>query len=520
VTRAVERALDSSRTDRPQNERERSYAPRTVSLQVAPGGTMTDLGIRLLGAIVVERGGVPDFRRSRHHNALLAMLALNAGEPVDGDLLIDQAWGADLPRNPRSALQVALTRLRAWLGEREGPWITASAGSYMLHVGRDDVDLLRFHRLAAVALRSDDVADHEAARAVWRGTPFPGHDAERLVEARRVAEQRRRALTIHHGSLLLAAGRCGEAADLLIVEDRLDEEVATLLIRALRDGGRHRAAVDTYVEVRRRLREEFDTEPGPQLGALYGSLDARRPARMPTSRPEVVGRDDVRESILDALHDDGRLVVLHGPAGVGKTAVLRAVVDDAHRLGARTAACAWTECDAPGALWRTMMAELGARAAAPSRALAPWVRQQLALLAQDAPLLLALDDADRADSASLDVLRALARRGPPAGVVIVVAAREHDVRPVWSAVLAGLTAHDAVTARSLGPLTPEAVAVLVRRRVPHLEPDDGLVTAVVERSGGMARHVTALLDQLDPCSTRDEAAQAITDLAEGKSSSG
>ncbi|MCD2196164.1 bacterial transcriptional activator domain-containing protein [Actinomycetospora endophytica] len=488
---------------------------------------MTDVEIRLLGGIVVERDGVAEFRRSRNHNALLAVLALNAGEPVDGDVLIDQAWGEDLPQNPRSTLHIALSRLRAWLGEREEPWITAAAGSYTLHICRDAVDLLRFHRLTETALHGDDVADHEAARAAWRGTPFPGYDAERLVEARRAAEQRRRALTVHHGSLLLAAGRCGEAADLLISEDRLDEELATLLIRALRDGGRHRAAVDTYLEVRRRLRDEIDAEPGPQLRALYGSLDTSRPARERPRTPELIGRDDVRDSILDALHDDGRLVVLRGRAGVGKSALLRAAVNDAHGIGARTAVSAWRQGEPAAAFWRRVMAELGVRREARGCELGVWVHQRLAWLAQDAPLLLALDDADQADAASLEALRGLARRGPPAGVVIVLAARISDGAgdPHCAVSLSDLAAQHAVTTRVLGPLSPEAVALLVRRRLAHLQPDDALVSAVVERSGGLARHVAEVIDVLGRHGTREGAVEAITgephdDLREGNTSKG
>ena len=203
---------------------------------------------------------------------------------VDGDLLIDEAWGEKLPLNPRGALQIALTRLRAWLGERTEPWITAAGGLYTLHLARDAVDVLRFDRLAADALRGQDLACFEEARHAWRGTPFPGHDSDRLTEARRTAEQRRRTLTVRHARLLLERDRPADVVDLLAGEDRLDEELSALLVRALRDGGRPRDAVETYLEVRRRLRDELDVEPGPELRSLYGSLVSRRPPRGSRSR--------------------------------------------------------------------------------------------------------------------------------------------------------------------------------------------------------------------------------------------
>ena len=296
---------------------------------------MASVGLRLFGGVAVVRDGVPEPHRSRTLATLLALLALHAGEAVDGDALIDEAWGEDLPKNPRATLQVALTRLRAWLGDRAEPWITAGGGLYTLHLGRDAVDVLAFGRLADAALRGGDLAAHEDARAAWRGTPFLGLDSARLTEARRSAEERRRALTVRHAALLLDERRYGDVVDLLAGEDRLDEELSALLVRALRDGGRHRDAVETYLEVRRRLRDELDVEPGPELRSLYGSLTPPRAGGERTSAPELVGREALAGTILEALHGDGRLFVLHGRAGAGKSAVLRAA--GARRAGARGA---------------------------------------------------------------------------------------------------------------------------------------------------------------------------------------
>lgn len=471
---------------------------------------MASVGIRLFGEVAVVRDGIPEPRRSRTHTALLALLALHAGVAVDGDALIDEAWGEDLPQNPRGALQVALTRLRAWLGERPAPWITASNGLYTLHLPRDAVDLLRFDQRADVALHGGDLAAHEEARSAWHGTPFLGLDTDRLAEARRNAHHRRRALVVRHAGLLLDAGRHGDAVDLLTGEDRLDEELATLLVRALRDAGRHRDAVETYLDVRRRLRDELDVEPGPELRSLYGSLAPPRPERAPP--PGLVGRHALTDAVLDALHGDGRLIVLHGRAGAGKTAVLRAVAHTARTRGASTAASAWGEHDTPAAPWHEVTDDLEIRGPAPDRDLGPWLHARLGRRARDAPVLVALDDAHRADSASLDVLRALTRRGLPAGVVVVVAARSPDAvpHPRWERALAELRAHDAVDTVEVGPLAPAAVAVLVRRRLAHLRPDDDLAAAVAHRSGGLALHVSALLDLLGRCTTLEEARDAVT----------
>src|SRR5204863_85280 len=64
----------------------------------------------------------------------------------------------------------------------------------------------------------------------------------------------------------------------------------------------------------------------------------------------------------------------------------------------------------------------------------------------------------------------------------------------------------------LGPLAPEAVAALVRRRLAHLDPGHDLAAAVAERSGGLALHVSALLDLLRRCTTSEEALRAVAEV--------
>src|SRR5262249_61303819 len=81
------------------------------------------------------------------------MLALDAGRVVSADRLIDGLWGDRAPAGAPNALQHHISRLRKTVGRS---LVTRGPG-YLLDVGQDDVDAVRFARLARkgrVALRA------------------------------------------------------------------------------------------------------------------------------------------------------------------------------------------------------------------------------------------------------------------------------------------------------------------------------------------------------------------------------
>src|SRR5690242_20822522 len=62
------------------------------------------LEIRVLGPFEVLAGGTPADVGGSKRQALLVMLALRDGRPVDVDTLVDGLWGEELPAAPRNAL--------------------------------------------------------------------------------------------------------------------------------------------------------------------------------------------------------------------------------------------------------------------------------------------------------------------------------------------------------------------------------------------------------------------------------
>ena len=236
-------------------------------------------------------------------------------------------------------------------------------------------------------------------------------------------------------------------------------------------------------------------------------LDARD--RTPSQGRVVVGREGPLATIREGLDDPvaGRVVLVAGEAGIGKSTLLGAAAREARRRGARVGRGLWEHDQAPFAAWVEALHGVGVeppalRDPAPGRTL----RRRLALAADEAQVLVTLDDAHRADGASLDVLRALGRVGVPPGVVVLVAAREPDAvaHPAWSDASADLAPLDGVERTVLRELDEAGTRALVGNEL-----GDTLAGTLWARTGGHPLHLSALLAEISGLPD-DEARVAAT----------
>ncbi len=162
----------------------------------------------------------------------------------------------------------------------------------------------------------------------------------------------------------------------------------------------------------------------------------------------------------------GRVLLVGGEAGVGKTALLRRFCD--HSLG--SARLLWGACDAlftPRPLGPFLdiaagiggeMEELAETGARPYEVAAALVRE----LRTRPPTILVLEDVHDADEATLDVLRLLARRveAVPAFVLASYRDDELDRGHPLRIVLGELATGEAASRLKLAPLSAAAVATL------------------------------------------------------------
>ena len=125
--------------------------------------------IRLLGPVEVRDGdGVISLPR-RQQRALLAALALRAGEVVSTDRLVAELWGERAPASATGSLQNTVSALRKLIGRDV---LVTQAPGYRLAVARDAVDANRFEALLAAARGAELARRVELLRdalGLWRG---------------------------------------------------------------------------------------------------------------------------------------------------------------------------------------------------------------------------------------------------------------------------------------------------------------------------------------------------------------
>ncbi|WP_281288056.1 AfsR/SARP family transcriptional regulator [Streptomyces roseicoloratus] len=234
---------------------------------------------RLLGPLTV--GGSPASGGPRVR-ALLALLLLDAGHVVAVERLVDGLYGDDPPAGAANALQSQVSRLRR-AGLPDGVAVEHSPAGYRLAgVAADDVDALRFARLAREGARlraasGDAVRAEELLRealGLWRGpaladvrdAPYAAAQVARLDALRLDALE-------EWAAARLACG--GDPAPLVrdlteaATAHPLRERLRALQMRALAGAGRQAEALGVYEEVRGALAEELGADPSEELVSAH-----------------------------------------------------------------------------------------------------------------------------------------------------------------------------------------------------------------------------------------------------------
>jgi class 3 adenylate cyclase len=264
---------------------------------------MPALEVLLLGPLEARIDGLPVELRRPKQRALLALLALRAGEVVSVDRLVDELWGEAPPRSAVGSLQNLVSDLRKTLGAEA--LVTRSPG-YVLAVDREVVDAHRFERL--VQKGQGDAEALREALALWRGQPLAELASEPFVQAEVARlEELRAGAREDLFDVELELGRHGQlVADLevFVAEHPLRERPRGQLMLALYRSGRQADALEAYRNARETLVEELGLEPSSELQRLEQAILRHDPSVDLERPPSKAAREPQRRKTVTILFAD------------------------------------------------------------------------------------------------------------------------------------------------------------------------------------------------------------------------
>ncbi len=499
--------------------------------------------VGVLGGLGVWRDGTPVAVSSGVASVLLSMLAVER-HPVTSNELLDVLQRVGVKIRSQATVHTAVWRLRRVLGDDA----LAAAVGYSLNRDICTTDAAIFEDTLADARAKRAAGDPCGAAALfgeaialWRGPALAELSAgsHRYPHALRLEELRIGA-SEEWAAALAADSRPGEAVRVLeriVHAHPLREHAWALLIVAQDQAGRRADARFSFDQARLRL-AEHGLEPGLELLArsarlavppLASDVDGDDPGTpLPPivkvlRRHPVVGHHETLDILRTALGLDTAdlgtsIVLVSGPAGIGKTRLVAEAVAEAHRAGARI----WFEVTDSGSC--APLSPLGSWARAVASGL-PQSREQevcrgplrsllhpseawpastdpdherwalyeavAALVAEvcGRRSVLVLDDLHRAPSDTLALLGYLLSTRPSLPLCVVCSYRPGAVDDQWLAALQALKRHPGLTGDVVVPaLDRQASTQLFATLSPSADDveadDDELADRLVRVTGG------------------------------------
>ncbi|MBC5765818.1 AAA family ATPase [Ramlibacter albus] len=436
------------------------------------------VAIRLLGRFSVSVGGdAPHTAPGRRAAELVQLLSLQPQRSLRNEQVVEALWPHLLPEAGSANLRKAAHHARQFVGA-PGALVLRGGCVLLLPETPVDCDAQCFERAADEALAAGDAQACKAAARLYTGELLP----ESRYEA--WTEEPRQRLREKHLRLLRAAGDL----EALVREDPTDEDAHVQLMREELAAGRRSSALRWWGHLRDHL-QGLGLRPGPHAEAVYRECVAG----LQGTAPRFVGRALELVRVLGLLRSSlagqpGGAIV-RAPAGMGKTAFCRRVMEEARGLGWQVRALQagdWTRpygiaadlvqpllqelpdaAQAIGAPAHTVLTAISAHGGTLPLPL-PLGRHQVVgalrrlLLATsgDKPVLLVVDDAHAADDASAEALVQLVASGPP---VFVLFACRTVLPPVLAQHVERMVRSRQLEALELGPLAEDEAALLATR---------------------------------------------------------
>jgi len=479
---------------------------------------------RTLGPVElrVEGSPAPAELLWRKNLALLVYLACSPQRVRAREHLIGLLWPESRDAGARHSLSEALRVIRRSTGdgglETQGDRIRLHADAVRL-----DTDL--FQALAAAG--NWEGAGDLIAGEFLEGFSVPGAaEFEHWLAAERAAWRGRCVdVLVRRSEGLAAGGQAGAAAESArraLALEALAEPAVRAVLRSLALAGHRAAALDEYERFVARLAAEVGTAPEAETAALAERIRRERVARRPDApaepaggesrRPPLVGREaDLAQlaAAWEACRRGSRAAVglVGGDPGTGKTRLAEELVARARLDGAAAAAVRAVEADAADpwssvfALARGGLLDAPGLAGAAPQALAAFaarlpewqerfgatvrglaaespgraLREVVRAVAEERPVVLAVDDAHWLDHDSALALGAVLRDVASAPVFLLLTRSREPARTELDELQAHVGREIAGVTVVLAPLGPDALEALARWALP------GYVAADLER---------------------------------------
>ena len=505
------------------------------------------MDFRILGPLDVRDGDQAVELAGGKQRALLALLIVNANETVSTDRIVEELWGEQSPQTASKVIQNHVSQLRRGLGE--GLLVTEGSG-YRLRIDPGSLDVDRFEELLADGRSALEQGDAESAAdvlrqalALWRGTPLADVSFEPFAQAEIARLEERRLVAVEERiEADLALGRhvdlVGEL-EALIARSILcaSAYVPSSCSLCIAPGARARRSPLTRTRGTRSSRSWASSRAAHYASSIRPILNQDPALDLPTAdglagettRGAFVGREeelaDLMVGLDDAIAGHGRLFLLVGEPGIGKSRLAEELTAVARARGARMLVGRCWEAGGAPAYWPWVQAlRAYVREADPDALRAadgsrrsyiaqvipelrvhfpdlpeppgarlrgrplPALRRRSEFVrnaSQSRPIVLVLDDLHAADMPSLLLLQFLARELGSMRMLVLGAYRDVDPIPgePLTEMLANVVSEPATRRLRLRGLSERAVAEYIERTASDIA-SPSLVGALHEETEG------------------------------------
>jgi DNA-binding SARP family transcriptional activator/tetratricopeptide (TPR) repeat protein len=458
---------------------------------------------------------------------LLKLLLATGGHRIRREEAAELLWPDADPERSGANLRKAIHFARRALDSAVpgGAEFLVAAGPELRLTGSLEVDADEMLAAIDAAERIGGSGATDALARLAGGELLPADIDEAWLDPIRTSLRERTLAALLAGASRARAGgereRAGELLRRLVGLEPADEAAHRGLIELHLEAGELHAARRQLQSCRQAVVEAYGVEPDPALESLIAEAAARRPAAADraSTEPPIVGRRRELEAaelafqrVAEGNHGS---ILLRGPAGIGKSRVLRELVsmarvaswpvlelrglEDAARTPFAPVAQAIVGAlggavppDAPEPARSALLVADPAATDAASLAFGSEGPVQRGLL--DAiglvapagrPIAIVVDDAQWLDRASLDLLEVATTGGVSRPCLVLVTVRDEPalVSGPVSVVLAAVDRTRGAEIE-LGPLGALEVRAIVERDVARAPLDDDLAAAIAEQSAG------------------------------------